>query len=443
MAKKVKTAFICNNCGFVSYKWLGKCPECESWNSFIESIEEPKKMSLSVDTEATRPVKLEEIKVDNFKRITLGISELDNLVGGGFVTGSVVLIGGEPGIGKSTLMLQLSSILADKDKSVLYMSAEESKEQIKMRASRLKLKSVNFSILSTNIFEAVQDLLEKTFFDFVIIDSVQTFYSKELMSPAGTISQVRYITYNLVELAKKSGVTVFIIGQITKEGLIAGPKVLEHLVDTVLYFEGDYSKGFRILRATKNRFGPSNEVALFEMKDVGLTPLNMKQLFSNRDIAGKSMASVIEGSRAFVLEIQSLVTPTYFNYPRRNVTGYDLNRLHMLIAILDKRYGLNISSYDIYINIAGGFKITETAADLSVCASIISSYKNIIIPSNTLFIGEVSLSGGVASVSSMDLRISQALKYGFKKVYVPKGSNATFDKLQCIQIENIEQLELF
>lgn len=436
---KVKKFYICNKCGYNSQQWIGKCPDCGSWNSFDEQFDLKEKNTFNLENELI-PTNLNELTVENSNRFNIGFPEFDQLMGGGIVEGSVTLIGGEPGIGKSTIMLQIASMLSDNNRKVLYVTSEESITQLKLRAERLGLKNKNFSVLSTNIFEQLENIIKKNNYDIFVIDSIQTVYSNDLMSPAGTVSQIRYITYKLVEFAKNNKLTVFIIGQITKEGYIAGPKVLEHLVDTVLYFEGDYSKGYRILRAIKNRFGPSNMVALFEMREKGLVPLELTSLYSHYEFSGKALTVVMEGSRAIIVEIQSLVATTFFNYPKRNATGFDLNRLQMLLAILDKKYGINVANQDVYLNIAGGLKITETAADLAVCLSIVSSSRNFVIPSDTIFVGEVNLSGFVSPVSFVNTRLEQAKKYGVKKAFIPAKSEVDVKGMDLIRIESIEEV---
>lgn len=436
---KVKRFYICNKCGYNSQQWLGKCPDCGSWNSFEEQFDLKEKKISKLDNELI-PIKLNELTIEHSNRFNIGFPEFDQLMGGGIVEGSVTLIGGEPGIGKSTIMLQIASMLSDNNRKVLYVTSEESVTQLKLRAERLGLKNKNFSVLSTNIFEQLENVIKKNNNDVFVIDSIQTIYSNDLMSPAGTVSQIRYITYKLVEFAKNNRLTIFIIGQITKEGYIAGPKVLEHLVDTVLYFEGDYSKGYRILRAIKNRFGPSNMVALFEMREKGLVPLELTSLYSHYEVSGKALTVVMEGSRAIIVEIQSLVATTFFNYPKRNATGFDLNRLQMLLAILDKKYGINVANQDVYLNIAGGLRITETAADLAVCLSIVSSSRNFVIPSDTIFVGEVNLSGFVSPVSFVSTRLEQAKKYGIKRAFIPVKSEIDVKGMDLIRIESIEEV---
>jgi DNA repair protein RadA/Sms len=435
---KVKKFYVCNKCGYNSQQWLGRCPDCLNWNSFEEQLES-KEQKIPVIENEMIPVNLKSLVTENHKRIKIGLSEFDQLIGGGIVEGSVTLIGGEPGIGKSTIMLQIASMLAGIGKKVLYVTSEESVTQVKLRAERLELKSKDFSIISTNAFAQLENIINKYDYNIFIIDSIQTIYSNDIMSPAGTVSQIKYITYKLVEFAKNNNLTIFITGQITKEGYIAGPKVLEHLVDTVLYFEGDYTKGYRILRAIKNRFGPTNMVALFEMREKGLVPLDLTSLYTHYEASGKALTVVMEGSRAIIVEIQSLVAPTFYNYPRRNATGFDQNRLQMLLAILDKRYGFNLSNQDVYVNVAGGLRITETAADLAVCLSIISSCKNFIIPSDVFFLGEVNLSGFVSPISFINVRVEQAKKYGIKKVFLPAKSEVDVKGIKLIKIENIEE----
>ncbi|ADR18909.1 DNA repair protein RadA [Calditerrivibrio nitroreducens] len=417
---KIKSHFVCNQCGAISPKWVGKCPECGSWNSFTEEIidkKEDKNQSTPKNISIKKLSSISGIEVDRF--IT-GIKEFDQVLGGGLVKGSVILIGGEPGIGKSTIMLQISAILTNEKKKVIYFSGEESYSQIKIRADRLGIGNIELDIVSTNSFENIQEILKSNFYDYAIIDSIQTFYSEEISSAAGTVSQIKHITHNLVEIAKSIGTTIFIIGQVTKEGSIAGPKVLEHLVDTVLYFEGDYNRGIRILRSVKNRFGPTNEVGFFEMSDKGLKEISYKELLiSSSNFSGRALTSIMEGTRFFLVEVESLVTPTFFNFSKRIANGFDLNRLNMIAAILEKRGGLNISNHDIYLSIAGGLKINEPAADLAISASLISAFKNTPLPESSIFIGEVSLTGEVRQVSNLKNRINEALKLNIKNIFAP------------------------
>ncbi|MGC9062256.1 DNA repair protein RadA [Calditerrivibrio sp.] len=417
---KIKSHFVCNQCGAISPKWVGKCPECGSWNSFTEEIIDTKETK-NQSTPKNIPIKkLSSISGIEVDRFITGIKEFDQVLGGGIVKGSVILIGGEPGIGKSTIILQISAILTNKRKKVIYFSGEESYSQIKIRADRLGIGNIELDIVSTNSFENIQEILKSNFYDYAIIDSIQTFYSEEISSAAGTVSQIKHITHNLVEIAKTIGTTIFIIGQVTKEGSIAGPKVLEHLVDTVLYFEGDYNRGIRILRSVKNRFGPTNEVGFFEMSDKGLKEISYKELLiSNSNYSGRALTSVMEGTRFFLVEVESLVTPTFFNFSKRIANGFDLNRLNMIAAILEKRGGLNIANHDIYLSIAGGLKINEPAADLAISASLISAFKNTPLPQSSIFIGEVSLTGEVRQVSNLKNRINEALKLNIKNIFAP------------------------
>jgi len=438
MAKK-KTNYICQSCGAVAPKWTGKCPECGAWNSYVEEVIEESSGKKRYMAE-NRPVLLREIKGLEVDRTTSGIKEFDQVLGGGIVKGSVVLIGGEPGIGKSTIMLQIASKLAEQERPVLYLSGEESTSQIKLRAERLKVNGNNVSILSTTNIDDLFANLDENYYDYVFIDSIQTVYSKDLNSSAGTVGQIRYVTQLLVELAKSKGLTVFLVGQVTKDGAIAGPKVLEHLVDTVLYFEGDYTRGIRILRAVKNRFGSTNEVGLFEMKSEGLKEISTLAFINSSETApGRAMAVTLEGTRPIVIEIQSLVSNTYFNFSKRNVNGMDLNRLHMLIAILEKKVGANLGQTDVFVNIAGGLKINEPGTDMAVVAAIMSSFREIALPLNVAFIGEVGLTGELRSVSSMNFRINECKKMGISKVYLPADYDDLVEGVEMIKFKKVDE----
>jgi len=438
MAKK-KTNYICQSCGAVAPKWTGKCPECGAWNSYVEEVIEEVTAKKAYNAE-NKPVLLSEIRGLEVDRTKSGIAEFDQVLGGGIVKGSVVLIGGEPGIGKSTIMLQIASKLSELKKSVLYLSGEESASQIKLRAERLKVNSSSVSILSTTNINDLFANLDENSYEFIFIDSIQTVYSKDLNSSAGTVGQIRYVTQLLVELAKSKGVTVFLVGQVTKDGAIAGPKVLEHLVDTVLYFEGDYTRGIRILRAVKNRFGSTNEVGLFEMKSEGLKEISTLAFINSSETApGRAMAVTLEGTRPIVIEIQSLVSNTYFNFSKRNVNGMDLNRLHMLIAILEKKVGANLGQTDVFVNIAGGLKINEPGADMAVVAAIISSFREIALPLNVAFIGEVGLTGELRSVSSMNFRINECKKMGISKVYLPADYDDSIEGVEIVKFKKVDE----
>jgi DNA repair protein RadA/Sms len=428
VAKK-KSKYVCQSCGYVSPGWIGKCPECSSWSSFVEEIPlEESTAAIAKRNPKVKPVSLKDVKGLETERTPTGMPELDQVLGGGLVKGSVLLVGGEPGIGKSTIMLQCAGILSRDRLKVLYVSGEESAAQLRLRADRLGVSDNEIDILSTNSLEDVLQACEGEKPDYIILDSIQTIASDDLNSAAGTVGQVKHVTYRLVELAKSRGITVMIVGQVTKDGYIAGPKVLEHLVDTVLYFEGDYSRGVRILRSVKNRFGPTNEVGIFEMTDKGLVELNSYSFVEDKQdtSAGRVFVPVMEGTRAFLVEVQALVAPTFYQYPKRNCMGFDLNRLNMLLAVLEKKGGLNLAGSDIYINVAGGMKITETSADLAICAAIVSSFRDRPIDPQTTFIGEVGLTGVIRPVSNMGNRLSESYKMGIRKYFVPE--KVEFDK---------------
>ena len=441
-----KTTYICQTCGSVSSKWLGKCPECNEWNSFVEEVVEKKGSSsssvISNYKPTSEPVKLDSVVSIESDRIKLGFKEFDQVLGGGIVAGSVILIGGEPGIGKSTIILQIAGILSAKDMSVVYLTGEESVTQIKMRSDRLGADTSKISLLSTTSFEDLLYAIEKQKFDYIIVDSIQTINSKELMSVAGTVSQIRYITYRLVEIAKQNNITVFIVGQVTKDGSLGGPKTLEHLVDTVLYFEGDFNRGLRILRTVKNRFGSTDEVGIFEMTVAGLVESSSDVLFmdsSNEKVSGRVLTTVLEGSRPFIVEIQALVVPTFFQFPKRNSTGFDQNRLTMLIAIVEKKLGINLSAADVYLNVAGGLKIKEPSADLAVIVAILSSFKDIIIDDDTVFVGEVGLTSQVRQTSNMLSRMNESKKFGIKKMVTPYNKGIEAD-IKIVDIKEIKDL---
>ncbi len=441
-----KTTYICQTCGSISSKWLGKCPECNEWNSFIEEVVEKKgsgaTSAISNYKPRSEPVLLDSVVSIETDRIQLGFKEFDQVLGGGIVAGSVILIGGEPGIGKSTIILQIAGILSGKDMSVVYLTGEESLTQIKMRSDRLGADTSKISLLSTTSFEDLLCAIEKQKFDYIIVDSIQTINSKELMSVAGTVSQIRYITYRLVEIAKQNNITVFIVGQVTKDGSLGGPKTLEHLVDTVLYFEGDFNRGLRILRTVKNRFGSTDEVGIFEMTVTGLVESSSDVLFmdsGNEKVSGRVLTTVLEGSRPFIVEIQALVVPTFFQYPKRNSTGFDQNRLTMLIAIVEKKLGINLSAADVYLNVAGGLKIREPSADLAVIVAILSSFKDIIVDDDTVFVGEVGLTSQVRQTSNMLSRMNESKKFGIKKMVTPYNKGIEAD-IKIIDIKEIKDL---
>ncbi|EAI7248026.1 DNA repair protein RadA [Campylobacter lari] len=422
MAKK-QILFECQACGNQQSKWLGKCPECSSWDSFVELKQEQIKVLKELNSLSNTPssaVCINDVIAENFTRISTDDNELDLVLGGGLVVGSLVLIGGSPGVGKSTLLLKIASNLAKSGKKVLYVSGEESKSQIKLRADRLNANCENLFLLTELCLEDILSELSKKDYEILIIDSIQTLYSNKITSAAGSITQVREITFELMRYSKANNISTFIIGHITKDGAIAGPRILEHMVDVVLYFEGDANKEIRILRGFKNRFGNISEVGIFEMTSKGLiSAKDIANRFFTRGKAasGSALSVIMEGSRALVLEIQALVCESA--YPKRSATGYEKNRLDMLIALLERKLEIPLGHYDVFINVSGGVKISETAADLAVVAAIISSFKNRPLSKDSVFVGELSLNGEIKEVFSLDVRLKEAKMQKFKNAIVP------------------------
>ncbi len=433
--------FVCKECGAEVSKWTGKCPVCGSWNSLVEFkdiIKDKKHFSLNETIKKTETIN--EIDEKNLKKISTGISELDVTLGGGIVAGMVVLIGGEPGIGKSTLLLQLSRNLSLKNKKVLYVSGEESKKQIKMRANRLGIKSDRLYLYCDNQVERILKIIETEEPDFVVIDSIQSVYLEALDNVPGSVTQLRETTAIFTRLAKQKGIPIFLVGHITKEGIVAGPKIIEHIVDTVLYFERDLNDNYKILRSTKNRFGSTNEIGIFEMKENGLHEVKNPSslfLYSDRNAIGSSVGCIMEGSRAFLVEVQTLITQSNYGVSQRVALGIDQKKLSLLIAILEKNVGINLRQKDVFLNITGGIKVVEPSLDLAIVASIISSIKEVPIKSNSVFIGEVGLSGEVRKVSQMEKRIKEATKLGYKNVFVSQKTNTDF---KVIKIDKIIQM---
>ncbi|TXE81299.1 DNA repair protein RadA [Campylobacter peloridis] len=420
MAKK-QILFECQACGNQQSKWLGKCPECGSWDSFMELKQEQIKVLKQLNTQKTQSaICIQDVQIEEFQRISTKDSELDLVLGGGVVVGSLVLIGGSPGVGKSTLLLKIASNLAKSGKKVLYVSGEESKAQIKLRANRLDANDENLFLLTELCLEDIlAELLNKDY-EILIIDSIQTIYSNKITSAAGSITQVREITFELMRFCKAKNISTFIIGHITKDGAIAGPRILEHMVDVVLYFEGDANKEIRILRGFKNRFGNISEVGIFEMTYKGLiSAKDISNRFFTRTkaVSGSALSVIMEGSRALILEIQALVCES--SYPKRSATGYEKNRLDMLIALLERKLEIPLGRYDVFINVSGGVKINETAADLAVVAAIISSFKNRPLSKDSIFIGELSLNGEIKEVFSLDTRLKEAKMQKFKNAILP------------------------
>ncbi|MDI9501005.1 MAG: DNA repair protein RadA [Acetivibrionales bacterium] len=424
MAKN-KTVFICQECGYESSGWLGKCPACSKWNTFAEERQESNTHASAWQPAQSKPVSLEEIKTDSEQRSHTGMKEFDRVLGGGVVRGSLILVGGDPGIGKSTLLLQICDTLKT-DAGILYISGEESASQIKLRADRLNVKRRDLFIVSASNFEAISAMILAEKPGLVIIDSIQTIYTDTISSAPGSVSQVREVTAALMKMAKSTGITVIIVGHVTKEGAIAGPRVLEHMVDTVLYFEGDRHLSYRILRTVKNRFGSTNEIGVFEMRDTGLAEISnpSEMMLSGRqeNVPGSVVVSSLEGTRPMLIEIQSLVCPTNFGVPRRMATGLDYNRLTMLMAVLEKRVGLQLYNYDAYVNVVGGIKLDEPACDLGIAAAVASSFKNMPVDAGCVLTGEVGLTGEVRAVSQVEKRISEAMRLGFRKIIIPEGN---------------------
>lgn len=442
---KVKTVYICQECGYESPKWMGKCPGCGSWNTFIEEVKAEKSNKIqSAAYNKIQPLKIQDIEITKEIRYSTYLEELDRVLGGGIVKGSLVLVGGDPGIGKSTLLLQMANNVAKSGNIVLYVSGEESSKQIKLRAERLNVLSENLLVLPETNLSYIEETITNLKPDVVVIDSIQTIYRPELQSAPGSVSQVREATAVLMNIAKNLNIATFIVGHVTKEGSIAGPRVLEHMVDTVLYFEGERHNTYRVLRAVKNRFGSTNEIGVFEMKQFGLEEVKNPSeiLLSGRpkDVPGSCVVCSMEGTRPILIEVQALTSQTSFGMPRRMTTGLDYNRVILLIAVLEKRVGMHIQTYDVYVNVAGGIKIDEPAIDLGVLCSIASSFKNLPIDNEVVIIGEVGLTGEVRGVNLIDKRILEAQKLGFKKCIIPKENMKGLDIISGIQIVPVENI---
>ena len=440
MAKQRSTHF-CKNCGYESVKWIGRCPSCAEWNTFVEEIVETGKKTENAafsNFSKNAPAKrIQEILYEREQKIDLEEIELNRVLGGGLVQGSLILVGGEPGIGKSTLMLQLA--VKQKRFKVLYVSGEESESQIKMRGERIGLQNENCFLLNETNVQSIIDQAEALQPDFLVVDSIQTLFSSNIDSVTGTVSQIRECTAVLLRFAKESGTPVFIIGHVTKDGSIAGPKLLEHMVDTVLQFEGDQNHMYRILRSLKNRFGNTNEIGIYEMSQGGLFPvLNPSEvLVSNSDehLSGVSVACMMEGNRPILIEVQALVSTAAYGTPQRTANGFDTKRLNMILAVLEKRCGFRLASKDVFLNIAGGIRVDDPAIDLAVVVAILSSNIDIPVPKKTVFCGEVALTGEVRIVSKLDQRIQEALKLGYEQIYIPKSNKPKELSIPGIKIE--------
>jgi DNA repair protein RadA/Sms len=446
--KKIRTAFFCQNCGFQSPKWTGKCPACGEWNRFVE--EEVREFEAAMPAELQfneSPLSIDAIEADEKERIASGFEEVDRVLGGGIVGGSAVLVGGDPGIGKSTLLLQMMDKLAKRNRKVLYISGEESAKQIKLRGQRIGATSNNLLILVEVSLENILKYIREIKPTAVVVDSIQTIYSSALSSAPGSVGQVREASERLIIQSKKTGVPVFLIGHVTKDGSIAGPKVLEHMVDTVLYFEGDSGHSYRIIRGIKNRYGPTNEIGVFEMRERGLIEVsNPSEYFlaeRPEGTAGSVVVPSMEGTRPILVEIQALVTPTSFGMPRRTAIGVDYNRVSLLVAVLDKVCGLHLGNHDIFVNVAGGVKLDEPAVDLGIVSSIASSFLDRSIDSGTVVFGEIGLTGEVRGINQMEVRIKEAARMGFGRCIMPRTQLRDADsraQMKRIRIKNIKEL---
>ncbi len=442
---KSKTVFFCGECGYESAKWLGQCPVCKAWNAFSEAPALKKGgSSLKPGVAASLPIKIKDVSLESDERVTTGISELDRVLGGGIVKGSLVLVGGDPGIGKSTLLLQMCAKLADKNVSVLYVSGEESERQIAIRSERLGGQYSDMLLYCETDIEKIESAIENGKPDIVIVDSIQTMYSSKADSAAGSISQVREVTSTLLRISKGLGVSIFIVGHVTKEGTVAGPRTLEHMVDTVLYFEGEDVASYRILRAVKNRFGSTNEVGVFDMGQTGLrevaNPSEYMLKGMPENAPGSVVACTMEGSRPILVEVQALVCQTNFNFPKRTTAGADYNRVNILIAVLEKRLGLNLGNCDAYVNVAGGLKINEPALDLAIVAALISSYRNRESKGKIIAFGEVGLTGEVRGVNLARLRLEEIAKFGENLVIIPKVNYTKDLPFKVLPVSNVREL---
>lgn len=449
MAKAKTSAFFCQNCGYESAKWMGQCPGCKEWNTFVEELVDRKALSGSgkrKPASEAKPVPLSSIVASDEERVSTNMKELDRVLGGGIVRGSLVLVGGDPGIGKSTLLLQVCRNLSAQGLSVLYVSGEESLQQIKIRAERIGTFTDHLQLLCETNLELIREVIERQKPQIVVIDSVQTMYNESVGSAPGSVSQVREATSVLMQIAKGMDISIFIVGHVTKEGVVAGPRVLEHMVDTVLYFEGDRHESYRILRGVKNRFGSTNEIGVFEMRTEGLAEVEnpSEYMLSGKpvDASGSVVACSVEGTRPILLEIQALICHSYFNNPRRTATGTDFNRVNLLLAVLEKRLGMQLSDCDAYVNIAGGIRMNEPAIDLGIVLAIISSKLDLTIDEKTICFGEVGLSGEVRGVTMAEQRVAEAAKLGFKRCILPSvclGAAKSVKGIELVGVSNVKE----
>lgn len=441
---KVRSKYVCQACAYESPRWIGRCPNCGGWNTFVEELSQKVIARKAVKDTNIRAIPLSEVDLTDDHRIPSSMSEFDRVLGGGVVLGSVILLGGDPGVGKSTLMMQLASQLDNQ--IVLYVSGEESTKQIKLRADRLGLKTSDKLLLLTETsVDVVAEVVDRAAPDIMIVDSIQTMFRPELESSAGSVGQVRESTALFTRIAKSKSIPIFLIGHVTKEGVIAGPKVIEHMVDTVLQFEGERQYAYRILRALKNRFGSTNEIGVFEMRDNGLQEVkNPSEVFLSQRSFGTSGSTVvasIEGTRPILIEVQALVTPTSYGVPQRNTTGFDYRRLSLLLAVLEKRAGVMLGQYDVFANIAGGVRIDEPAADLGIAISIISSLRDKAVDPQSVAVGEIGLNGEVRTVSQIEKRVQEAAKLGFQRIILPMNNTKGVVRDSGIQIVGVERIE--
>jgi DNA repair protein RadA/Sms len=438
MATKIKSVFFCQECGYESSKWMGQCPGCRQWNTFVEETVKPKAVAVKGVSAATSggevisPKTLSEIVLNDEERYDTHIGELNRVLGGGLVKGSLILVGGDPGIGKSTILLQVAGNISGDKRDVLYISGEESLQQIKLRANRIGGFNEKLRFMCETNLSNIEETISRFKPQVVVIDSIQTMYNESVSSAPGSVSQVRESTSVLLRIAKSMNISIFIVGHVTKEGQVAGPRVLEHMVDTVLYFEGDRHASYRILRAVKNRFGSTNEIGVFEMQEKGLVEVANPSEFMldgrPEGASGSIVTCSVEGTRPILIEVQALVTRTNFGFPRRQANGTDYNRVNLLMAVLEKRIGLQMSDFDAYVNLAGGMKVAEPSLDLGICLALVSSFKNKPISDDVIAFGEVGLSGEVRSVSMGESRVSEAKKLGFKTCIVPKALESKLKK---------------
>ena len=444
MAKANKTMFFCKECGYESSKWLGQCPGCREVGTFVEEPIGKKTKTVTKSLLNSMPVTINQVTVNKEERTSTGFSELDRVLGGGIVAGGLILVGGDPGIGKSTLLLQVCRNISNNGKKLLYISGEESLKQIKIRANRMGQFSDNLSLLSETSLDVIEAVIDETKPEIVVIDSIQTMFREDISSAPGSVSQIRESTNTLMQIAKGNGISIFIVGHVTKEGAVAGPRVLEHMVDTVLYFEGDRHASYRILRGVKNRFGSTNEIGVFEMREDGLHQvLNPSEFMLEgrpKDATGSVVSCLMEGTRPILVEIQALINHTAFGMPRRTAVGTDYNRVNLLMAVIEKHMGIQMGDYDAYVNVAGGMKITEPAMDLALVTALIGSYRNRVISSDTIVFGEVGLSGEVRAVSQAEQRVFEAKKLGFNRCILPSVCVKSLKDISGIEIIGVNNI---